>query len=86
MIRLLFCASWITLMGLAQETLPLKVTVEVDEEVYAYVPPFNGADPFWCRGSTTLVTSGDAVFANGLETIPDAKPLHNVRALLFRRD
>jgi len=86
MIRLLLCTSWVTLMGFAQETLPLKITVEVDEEVYAYAPADNGADPFWCRGSTTLVASGNAVFASGLETIPDAKPLHNVHALLFRRD
>ena len=86
MIRLLLLTSWVALMGFAQEALPLKVTVEVDEEVYAYVPPFNGADPFWCRGSTTLVQAGDAVFASGLETIPDAKPLHNVRPILFRRD
>jgi hypothetical protein len=40
----------------------------------------------WCHGSTCLVRIGERVFASGLETIPDAKPLNNVRWMLFTRE
>ena len=40
----------------------------------------------WCTGSTTLVRSGDRLFASGLETIPDAKPLNNCGWMLFLRE
>src|SRR6185369_9902893 len=46
----------------------------------------NGAGPLWCHGSTCLVRIGRDVFASGLETIKNAKPLNNCRWLLFRRD
>jgi len=39
----------------------------------------------WCAGSTCLVRIGKEVFAAGLETIKDAKPLNNCRWMLFRR-
>ena len=45
----------------------------------------NGAGPLWCSGSTCLVRIGEAVFASGLETLKDAKPLNNCRWTLFRR-
>ena len=38
----------------------------------------------WCHGSTCLVRIGDHLFASGLETVPDAKPLNNCRWMLFR--
>ncbi len=60
--------------------------VEADEEVYRYEPANNGAGPLWCSGSTCLVRIGERVFASGLETIPEAKPLNNCRWLLFERD
>ncbi|MCL4180710.1 MAG: hypothetical protein KJ072_23555 [Verrucomicrobia bacterium] len=63
----------------------LRAVVELEEEVYRYVPADNGAGPLWCAGSTCLVRDGDRVFATGLETIPSAKPLNNVRWLLFER-
>jgi hypothetical protein len=64
----------------------LKPVVEVEEEVYRYVPADNGASPTWCFGAPILVRMGETLFASGLETMPDAKPLHNVRWMLFRRD
>jgi hypothetical protein len=64
----------------------LRPIVEVEEEVYRFVPADNGAGPMWCSGSTCLVRDGDRIFATGLETIPTAKPLNNVRWLLFERD
>ncbi|TFG86942.1 MAG: hypothetical protein E4H17_03760, partial [Gemmatimonadales bacterium] len=64
---------------------PLRPIVEVEEEVYTYRPANNGAGPLWCSGSTCLVRIGDAVFASGLETLEDQKPLNNCRWLLFRR-
>lgn len=63
-----------------------RLTVEVEEEVYTFEPANNGAGPMWCGGSTCLVRSGDTVFASGLETLKEAKPLNNCRWLLFRRD
>ena len=58
---------------------PLRPVVEVEEEVYTYRPANNGAGPLWCSGSTCLVRIGDAVFASGLETLADHKPLNNCR-------
>jgi hypothetical protein len=59
--------------------------VEIEEELYRFEPANNGAGPLWCSGSTCLVRAGDALFATGLETLKDAKPLNNCRWLLFRR-
>lgn len=59
--------------------------VEVEEDLYTYTEANNGAGPMWCSGSTSLVRSGDRLFASGLETIPDSKPLNNCRWILFER-
>lgn len=63
----------------------LTPSVEVENEVYAYEPANNGAGPLWCHGSTCLARVGDRVFASGLESLADAKPLNNCRWLLFER-
>lgn len=65
---------------------PPRVEVEVEEEVYRYVPANNGAGPMWCRGSSCLVRWGTRVFASGLETLTDVRPLNNCRWLFFARD
>jgi hypothetical protein len=62
-----------------------SATVEVEETVYRYTPAENGAGPMWCGGSTCLVRIGDKVFASGLETLADQKPLNNCRWLFFER-
>ncbi len=62
-----------------------EVLVEVEEPVYTYQPADNGAGPLWCYGSTCLARVGEDVFISGLETIPNAKPLNNVRWTLFKR-
>jgi hypothetical protein len=59
--------------------------VEIEEDVYTFAPANNGAGPMWCSGSTCLVRVGGSVFASGLETLPDAKPLNNCRWVLFER-
>jgi len=63
----------------------LQPVVEVEEDVYSFVPANNGAGPMWCSGSTCLVRIGDDVFVSGLETLKDAKPLNNCRWTLYRR-
>lgn len=63
----------------------LTVTVEAEEEVYSFQPANNGAGPLWCSGSTSLARSGDQLFASGLETITNSKPLNNCRWTLFER-
>lgn len=63
----------------------LAPVVEVEEDVYSYTPPNNGAGPMWTHGNTCLVRTGDTVLASGLETLPGHRPLNNVRWLLFRR-
>lgn len=65
---------------------PLRPHVEVEEDVYHFVPADNGAGPMWCHGSSCLVRMGETVFASGLETLKDAKPLNNCRWMLFQRD
>ncbi len=63
----------------------LQPRVECEEVVYQYAPADNGAGPLWCSGSTCLVRSPQGLFASGLETIPEARPLNNCRCLLFQR-
>ena len=63
----------------------LAPVVEIEEDVYTHTNANNGAGPMWCSGSTSLVRVGDEVFASGLETVADARPLNNCRWVLFRR-
>lgn len=63
----------------------LAPVVEIEEDVYSYSNANNGAGPMWCAGSTSLVRSGDHIFASGLETVANAKPLNNCRWMLFHR-
>ncbi len=65
--------------------MPPAARVEVEEEVYTFQEADNGAGPLWCYGSSCIVRIGDDVFISGIETLPEAKPLNNVRWLLFRR-
>jgi hypothetical protein len=64
---------------------PLRPVVEIEEDVYSYVPANNGAGPLWTHGNTCIVRVGDEVLASGLETLPERKPLNNVRWTLFKR-
>jgi hypothetical protein len=78
----------ITLAGtlaIAARSVELRPIVEAEEDVYSYTEANNGAGPMWCAGSTCLVRVGESVFASGLETLPDAKPLNNCRWVLFQR-
>ena len=79
-------ASLILFSSLLARAAQLAPIVEIEEEVYTYTNANNGAGPMWCSGSTSLVRSGDQLFASGLETVPDAKPLTNCRWMLFHRD
>lgn len=65
---------------------PVRPVVEIEEAVYRYEPANNGAGPMWCSGSTSLIRSGDRLYAAGLETLKDVPPLNNCRWLLFERD
>jgi hypothetical protein len=69
----------------AKSPAALRPVVEAEEEVYRFEPANNGAGPMWCHGSTCLIRIGDEVFASGLETLKQFKPLNNCRWLLFRR-
>jgi len=75
-----------SLFSAAAPAPPLAPVVEAEEEVYRYENPNNGSGPLWCHGSTCLVRIGNEVYASGVETIKDAKPLNNCRWLLFKRD
>ena len=59
------------------------VRVQLEEPVYDFTPPDNGAGPTWCRGNTCIVRVGDDLLASGTETIPGAKPLNNCLPVLF---
>jgi hypothetical protein len=59
--------------------------VVAEETIYDYTPADNGAGPLWDYGAPGLVRRGDAVFAAGLDTVPEAKPLHNCRWAIHRR-
>jgi hypothetical protein len=86
-------AMWLVAVGMGElfagekATTPsaLQPVVEVEEDVYRYTPANNGAGPTWCNGSTCLVRIGEDVFASGLETLPDARPLNNCRWTFYKR-
>jgi hypothetical protein len=62
-----------------------RPVVEIEEDVYHFKPADNGAGPLWCHGSTCLVRIGEEVFASGLETLENHKPLNNCRWTLYKR-
>jgi hypothetical protein len=72
-------------MAVSTEKQPLLPAVEAEEGIYTYVPANNGAGPQWCYGSTCLLRIGKDVFAAGLETLKNRKPLNNCRWLFFKR-
>lgn len=61
----------------------LQPVVEAQYQVYETGNANNGSGPMWCYGSTCLVRLGKEAFASGLDLIPGAKPLNNVRWTLF---
>lgn len=69
-------------LAAADDVVPV---VEVEEDVYSYSDPQNGSGPMWCAGSTTLVRSDGKLFASGIETIAEAKPLNNCRWVFYGR-
>ena len=62
----------------------IQPVVEIESDIYSFEPANNGAGPLWCHGSTIIVRTDDTVYVAGLETLPDQKPLHNCRWLLFQ--
>jgi hypothetical protein len=86
--RLIPLAAFTGLLGaLAAGGAPtLLPVVEAEEDVYSYTNADNGAGPLWCHGSTCLVRIGDDVFASGLETLSNLKPLNNCRWTLYQRE
>ena len=78
-------AAFIACSSLLVRAAEVAPVVEIEEDLYTYTNAGNGAGPMWCSGSTSLVRSGGHLFASGLETIPDAKPLNNCRWMLFHR-
>jgi hypothetical protein len=78
-----FFALLLAVSGRAANT--MQPVVEIEEDVYTFESANNGAGPMWCAGSSCLVRVGGDVFASGLETRKDAKPLNNCRWMLFRR-
>lgn len=78
-------AAFLACASLLVRAADLAPVVEIEEDVYTFTNANNGAGPMWCSGSTSLVRSGDAVFASGLETVPGEPPLNNCRWMLFHR-
>ena len=78
-------AAFILCASVLARAAGLAPVVEIEEDVYTHTNANNGAGPMWCSGSTSLVRVGDEVFASGLETVPDARPLNNCRWVLFHR-
>lgn len=82
----LFCCAIIAfLQPQCGMSAAMEPVVEAEEVVYTFAEARNGAGPMWCAGSTCLVRAGTDVFASGIETLPDVKPLNNVRWTFFKR-
>ena len=62
---------------------PLRLIVELEQDVYSYQWANNGATPMWCHNNTSIVRIGDKVFASGIETLPKVAPPWNTRWMLF---
>ena len=77
--------TFIASCGLVAHAAKNSPIVEIEEDVYTFTNANNGAGPMWCHGSTCLVRSGKHLFASGIETVADAKPLNNCRWMLFER-
>lgn len=60
--------------------------IDAEEDLYSYQPANNGADPFWCYGNTCIAETCGKVFASGLETLPNVKPLCNCVPRLYVRE
>lgn len=84
LLHLFFLLTFVPTVGAAAEPL-IRPVVEIEEDLYRFEPANNGAGPMWCHGSTCLVRIGDDLFASGLETLKDAKPLNNCRWNLYHR-
>ena len=80
------CLWWGYLVDICAEEAGLRTVVELEDEVYQYEPANNGAGPMWCSGSTCIVRIREKVFASGIETLKEFKPLNNCRWMLFHRD
>jgi hypothetical protein len=63
-----------------------QVVIEAEESVYTFENANNGAGPMWTHGNTCIVRYKNKVFASGIETLKDVKPLHNTRWMLFERN
>ena len=63
---------------------PFSPIVELEQEVYTYKFAENGSTPMWCYGNTCIVRTERGVFASGVRTLPDYKPLNNVRWMLLQ--
>ena len=74
------CALAASAAGSAPE---LRPVVQAEEDIYTYQNANNGAGPLWCHGSPCLVRIGEDVFASGLETLTNSKPLNNCRWTLY---
>jgi hypothetical protein len=70
--------------GAPKATPRFSIAVEAEENVYSDTTPDNGAGPLWSYGSSCIARVGDQVLISGTKTIPDAKPLNNVRWQLFQ--
>jgi hypothetical protein len=87
-----FCGVTAALLGAAvtpalAQPVPaprLLPAVEAEDVVYTFAPANNGSGPLWGNASSCIVRLGEEVFASGLETLKDVKPLNNVRWLLFQ--
>jgi hypothetical protein len=60
--------------------------VEVEEPIYDFTPPDNGAGPLWAFGSPLMVRRHGTVFVAGLDTVAGVKPLNKCRWALHARD
>ena len=82
---LLLLILFIAIVACSQKE-TFKVKVIAEESVYTYETADNGAGPMWTHGNTCIVRYKNKVFASGLETLTDVKPLSNTRWMLFERD
>jgi len=58
--------------------------IEAENVVYDYEDAQNGSSPLWCYGNTCIVRVGNDVFASGIETLKNVKPMVNVRWTFFK--
>jgi hypothetical protein len=83
-VRIPWAMLAVACMAMSCTAVATEVVIEVEEDVYTFVNPDNGASPIWSRGSV-IARIGDSVYVSKMDTAADMPPTCNTRWVLLHR-